>query len=326
MANTRPGIYFRRLLLILPLILILLIPLNAAAEGATAAVVMTADYLQVEFLGKTFEAEMSRDGELLQDLTAISPDGTNQMVIYQGTRVLDKNLQAVKLIRVTESSMPPLAKDEAGVSRAYSFEPSGTHFTRPIDITLGYGIDQVPRKIVSIGVAYYSEERGWVKLETGGTLATAGQAAGAADHFSTFAVIARRSPAVFQLDNLSVTPTVERTWSAVPFLVCIGQKARITVEAANEGGMAGNCQAILNLNGQEAGRQGFDLNPDQCRELTFNLEGLAPGDYSVELGGLREDLTVKRLYNVYEISGFALLLAAIISALVMGLRQRRLKR
>lgn len=283
----------------------------------------TPDYLTVDFLGNIVKGEISSNGALLDQLVATGPNGSNQMVISRGTIALDKDGQIVKLLQITQTAMPPLSKDQVAVSQAYSFGPAGMTFSQPIKIFLGYIPDQVPQKIVSINLAYYNADKGWVDLQEGATLATSGQASGSVNHFTTFAVIARRAPATFQVSNLMIIPSKEKIWGAVPFIVIIGQKVELTAEVNNGGGMAGTYQGILKLSGQEAGQQALDLNPDQSGKLYFTLEGLSPGHHTVEIGGQSGEFTTTTLYNVFEMTGCFLLLGSIISGLVLFLKRRR---
>ena len=279
--------------------------------------------LKVNFLGNTFSVEISEEGALLEQLVAFSPDGVNQMVIPQGTIALDSNGRIVPIIDVKETGMPPLSEDQVGISQAYSFQPSGVNFSQPITITLGYGVNEISQGISSVGLAYYSDSDGWIILPTGGALAALGQSTGIVDHFTVFAVIAERAPASFYLSNLEVSSYTEKIWETVSFVITNGQRAHLNVDVVNDGGMPGIYQGTLKINGRDAEDRYVMLNPGQEGKLFFNLHGLEPGHYTVEIGGLQGELTVQRLYNYYGISGFSLLLVSAVSALVIFVRRRR---
>jgi hypothetical protein len=293
-----------------------------SSSTSTPVTLPQSNYLTVNFLGNIFRKEISKDGALLEKLVAYSPDGSNHMVIPQSSITLDKDGQIVKFIQVTGTNMPPLTESQVGVSPAYSFEPTGVTFSQPITITLGYGLNQVTQKITSISLAYYTLSKGWVDLDSEGTIASAGEASGSVNHFTPFAVIARKAPANFQLSNLSVLPSKTKVWGTIPFVVITGENATTTADVINNGGMSGTYQCFLKLNGQTVSQQDVTLGPSQSHHLSFSLSGLNPGHYTLEVGNLSNEFTVSRVFNFAEIIGFILLLAAVIWAIVLWIKRR----
>jgi hypothetical protein len=281
------------------------------------------EYLTVNFQGNIFRTEISGNGAVLSQLVAYGPSETNKIVIPEGTITLDKDGQIVKFIQVTATTMPPLTEDRVGVSPAYSFEPSGITFSQQITITLGYGMDQVSMKISSITLAYYSPNEGWIDLQSEGTRTASGEATGSVNHFTPFAVIGRKSVAAFQLSNLVIKPSQNKIWGVIPFVKITGENTGLTADVTNVGGMAGTYQGILKLNGENVAQHSITLNPGQTSQLSFDLKGLGPGHYVVEVGNLRGELTTSRVFNFFEIIGFIILLASAVWGIVLWIKRYR---
>jgi len=151
----------------------------------------------VDFLGKITTQLTTSDGRLLGSLEAPSPDARHILILDEGTRTVDSQGEIVTLIEIrpaVEVLAPPQNKRLVGT--AYNFEPSGIVFDKPVHLTLGYDVNQLPQNVTSVKLVYYSSESGWISLEPeSGRVAEVGRASAAVDHFTVFAVLAEVSPA-----------------------------------------------------------------------------------------------------------------------------------
>lgn len=100
------------------------------------------------------------------------------------------------LIEIRQAAeVPTLPQNKELVGTAYNFEPSGIVFDKPVHLTLGYEVDQLPQNVISVKLAYYSSQSGWVSLEPeSGRVAEVGKASADVGHLTIFAVLAEVSP------------------------------------------------------------------------------------------------------------------------------------
>jgi len=77
-----------------------------------------------------------------------------------------------------------------------------------------------------------------------------------------------------------------------PAAVSPNQELRISVILANSGQAAGSYQAVLSVNGQPEGSRAVTVSPGSSRELAFQVQRVAPGTYTVTLGGQEGQFTV----------------------------------
>jgi VCBS repeat-containing protein len=148
-------------------------------------------YFTVDLLGKITKEQISSDGRLIRSLEAGSPDGTHLLQMEMGMRALDDEGNIVTLVEIRLAEIPELPSDTVLVGHAYDFGPSGTVFDKPIRITLGYDVAQLPEHVASVALAYYTTEAGWTNLKSeSGSLAELGRLTAPTDHFTIFAVLA----------------------------------------------------------------------------------------------------------------------------------------
>lgn len=280
--------------------------------GTIAEVVPEIDYFTVDFQGRITRVPVSSEGAIQNSIYAPSPDGAHLFTMPQGTITLDKVGNIIKLITIRDTQMPSLNETQVSLGLAYDFEPSGVTFSQPVVITLGYDLNQVPNKIESINLAYYSES-GWIGLAgLPGTIAEAGKVSAPVQHFSTYAVIAKKLPASFRASNLVIKPSENTYWQGLPFIIVKGDKAEISVEVLNNGGVNGDYTGVLKLNDKAFSQQVITLIPDQNGKLIFNATDLKSGNYRVEIGGLTGTLSSTLWINWWLLSGLIIALAAVI--------------
>ena len=184
----------------------------------------------MDFLGKITKELADSDGRPIKRMEAPSPDGIHLVEIEAGTGASDNASNVITLIEIRETWAPELPENTQLVGKAYEFKPSGTVFDKPIKLTLGYNANELPDEVISVGAAYYTIRDGWIYLETEATsVAELGKLTAPVNHFTVFAVLAKvtmpqlppeptptpepepgKVPALFSLNNLSITPSVSR--------------------------------------------------------------------------------------------------------------------
>jgi uncharacterized repeat protein (TIGR01451 family) len=299
----------------------------------TEPVITEVNYFTVDFLGKITKEVAASDGRPIKRMEAYSPDGASLLEIEADTQATDNATgNIITLLEIRETETPMLPENTVLVGKAYEFKPSGTVFDRPVKLTLGYDVNELPDRLVSVGAAYYTTENGWTYLETeAASVAELGKLTAPVNHFTVFAVLATvypeppppeptppekpkpepepeplpAVPAQFTLSNLSITTTVTRVFENFSYIVRTGEEATITVDVTNQGGLSGSYVAILIINGAERESKEITLAPGQTQTVSFTITGNEPGDYNVVIGDLTGDFLNKVWINWWLIAGSA---------------------
>ena len=251
----------------------------------------------VDFLGEITGGPVSEEGELLQDIVAMSPDQVHVIEIDKGTHAYSSNGTIVTYIKIREAeTIPALPIDTVLVGKAYEFSPSGTVFDKTIRLTLGYDVDSLPSGITSLDAAYYTAEGGWTYLAgvTSG-VAELGRVTAPVEHFTIFAVLAKVSeleltPAAFKLSNLSITPSERKFFTGVSYFIKTGETATISVDVTNEGQQEGVYSATLKVNDRDIETKQVALSPGETQTVSFTFKADERGHYYIQIGDLSGDL------------------------------------
>jgi len=256
----------------------------------------------VDFLGKITTGPISVRGEMLQDIVAMSPDGTHVIEFEKGTRAFDSENTTVTYIEIRETEAPELPDNTVLVGKAYQFNPSGTVFDKSIRLTLGYDVESLPLQFTTLGTWYYIEGEGWAYLEseTAGP-AELGKIRTPVDHFTIFAILAGQEPpprpAEFKLSNLSISPFERKFFTAVTFFIKTGETTAISVDVTNEGQQAGVYSATLKVNDRGIETKEVTLSPGETRTVSFSFTADERGRYTVQIGELNGNLDYELWIN-----------------------------
>lgn len=264
----------------------------------------------MDFLGKITRETADSYGRPIKRIEAPSPDGIHLLEIEALTSASDNASNIVTLIEIREAPAPELPENTRLVGKAYEFNPSGTVFDKPIRLTLGYNVNELPDQVTSVGAAYYTTKDGWIYLETETTsVAELGKLTAPINHFTVFAVLAKVAitpeitppteptpeteptiiPASFNLSNLTITPSVSKFFDKISYIVRTGEEAIITVDVTNNGGQPGSYAVVIILNQTERERKEITLEPGQSQTVSFTVTGNEPGSYTVFIGDLTGD-------------------------------------
>lgn len=80
-----------------------------------------------------------------------------------------------------------------------------------------------------------------------------------------------------------------------------GQQLSATIKVTNVGGVEGSYTAILKINGFEIDRKTVKLSPRSTETVTFVFVRDLPGNYDVEIGGLRRSAIIKVAKAEFEV-------------------------
>jgi uncharacterized repeat protein (TIGR01451 family) len=298
------------------------------------------NYFTVDFLGLITKVQATDDGRPSVNVAAPSPDGKHLLEIeaLTGATALD---ETVTLIEIREAQAPALPEGTQLVGKAYEFRPTGTVFDKPVKLTLGYNISDLPENVKSVGLAFYSPGEGWTYLEAeSSNVAELGKLTAPVNHFTVFAVLAQVTPpkepeptptptptpqplpASFNLSNLSITTSEYHFFPGLHYFVRTGKDAVITVDVHNTGEQAGIYTVILKLNGEERESKDITLQPGKSGTVTFDTKGNEPGDYTVVVGSLNGEFESKLWINWWLIVG-TIALIILIRYIIWYIMQRR---
>jgi hypothetical protein len=273
---------------------------------------ITTQFFTVVFDGRVTRVSISPAGAVEEAVKASSPDGRHTLDISSGTIAHGRDGNPINLIQINETQIPQVPDGKVAISKAFDFKPDGVIFSKPVVISLGYDINQLPKNIASVDLAYYSADLKWVELKAkSGSVAEAGKASSLVDHFTTYAVLASKTPAAFKAKNLCISPSSTRTWGIFAFAVRTGTNANVSVDVVNEGGQKGNYLAVLKVNGKEIEKKSVLLEPNLGSKVHFELVGMSQGHYSIEVGGLTGEFRGTLWINWWLIVGVILGTAAV---------------
>ena len=278
--------------------------------------------LTVDFLGEITETPMTRSGILCDDCVAPSPDEMHLLEIEENIKVLDSEGKVVTLIEITEATPPSLPASTVIVGSAYNFSPSGITFSKPVNLTLGYNVGDLPEDMLAISMGYYSSEDGWTELETKSSqVAEVGSLTGTMDHFSVFAILADLPS--FELSDLSITPSRTEIWDFLTFAVRTGEEAVITVDVVNTGNHEASYTVSLEVNGEiKATQEIIKLAPGLSETVKFTISGNEQGQYEIVVSDLSGELTSSLWVNWWLIGDILAVVAVIVLLAAWWYRKR----
>jgi hypothetical protein len=303
-------------------------PAVVQTDGPTPTPTPTAiperNYLTVDFLGEIAKGLLSIDGSLVDTLVVISPDGTHILQFQAGTRIVDSAGASVTSIIVREADqMFQLPSDLKIVGSAYDFEPSATVLLGPVNLTLGYDVNQLPKNLATVSLALYAGGSTWTDLSTvTSPLSESGRIMASIQHLSTFAVIAKVSPANFKLSDLMIITSPSSNANQIVFFKRSGQEATISALVTNKGGLPGSGNITLKLNGTKRETKSINLEPGQSQEVTFTVADIAPGRYDVAVNELTGEFSSMIIIN-WLLIGFLVLIFLILAGIIIIVARRR---
>jgi len=294
-------------------------PVGGGGAGGGGAAV---EYLTVDFLGEISKMRLDDNYRLRDTLIALSPDGRLSLEIEEGTLALVDG-KPIYLVEIREAEeCPPLPGDTIAAGKVYDITPSGATFDKDVILILSFNPMELPENTVSVTMAYYVSDEGWVELESEqGGVAELGSMTTAVSHFTPFAILAKLAPpaptpapappsppptlpaAHFVASGLTIEPSVREIWELITFVTRTGESITISANVANDGGQEGVYIVELKLNGETVDSKEVTLAAGESQQVSFTLPGMDYGRYAVEVAGLSGEFTVSRRINWWLIAG-----------------------
>ncbi|MFC1916258.1 CARDB domain-containing protein [Chloroflexota bacterium] len=226
------------------------------------------------------------EGRFTEDITAMS--GDNKVKLYIPRNTIGKNRAGSILssIRIKEEGDPPVPPSHSKViSLIYDIGPGGATFDPPIDLIIKYDESEIPEGVAekNLVVAWWDKTAGeWIELESTvdpetHTITTK------VSHFSVFTVMARTSPASFNVADLSVTPGEVEP----------GENVIISAIVTNTGDLTGSYEATMKIDDIVAQTKEVTLDGGGSETISFSITPNTAGEYSVNINGLLGTYTVK---------------------------------
>jgi uncharacterized repeat protein (TIGR01451 family) len=292
-------------------------------------------YLTVDNDGKITKKRLDSNDRLVQTLLGPNPEGTNSLLIEQGTQApsVDGKRYYLIVIRELEDDEIPLLPEDTMAAVAVNITPAGALFDKDVVLTLGF--NQLSGNALSATMYYYDDTNGiWIPLES-----EPGEPGGVAEltmsaalrHFTIFGVLVGLTPplppapepAHFAASGLNIATSGERIWEPVTFVTKTGESATITASIANDGGQEGSYTVELKINGETVDSKVVTLGVGQSEQVSFTLSGLDYGQYEVEVAGLSGAFTATRTINWWLIIIIIIAVGLISWGVVWGIRRRR---
>jgi len=192
--NIKNKVVFALLLLCL-----VLFQLVGCAEASTAPLVtdgsgLSTYQLEIDLFGTKNEFPVDSQGKLKTEVNLSSADGRISLYLSEGTLLLDKEGEPLKVIDVAiDPNLLTPPEDAYIVGAVYDFRPEGADFNPPIKLTLSYDPEELPEGIRErdVYIACYQDGE-WEKLlyksvDTGSHKVTT-----QIGHFARFAVLASK--------------------------------------------------------------------------------------------------------------------------------------
>ena len=258
--------------------------------------------LTVNTPGSVTTALLKPDGTLLQSLIIADPSFNIILGLDSGTKILCTDDRVPERLGVTLSEEPPpVPEGFAAVSPVYDLiayipgrvpdspgVPRPVTFDPPITLQISYDPEELPENASSVFIAYHDEEEGWTQLEPPSDFVAAVGIAGAqVSHFTPFVVMTDlvALPARFEVRNLDINP----------IQVMAGENVTISALLVNIGGLRGEYNLVVNIEGLLETSQVIRLTPGQSQVITFTITPGSPGNYQVAIGDSRGNFGVEAI-------------------------------
>ncbi len=186
-----------KVVFVLLLLCLVLYQLVGCAEASTAPPVtdgsgLSTYQLEIDLFGTKNEFPVDSQGKLQTKVEISSADGRISLSLNEGTLVLDKEGEPLKVIDVAiDPNLLTPPEDAYIVGAVYDFRPEGADFNPPIKLTLSYDPEELPEGIgeSDVYIACYQDGE-WEKLLYKNVDTGSHEVTTQIGHFARFAVLA----------------------------------------------------------------------------------------------------------------------------------------
>lgn len=217
------------------------------------------------------------DGVLKDGRELRMEDGNASLVIPPQTRMLEAGGGVLKQITAQILTLEESPEGNLEILRAYALGPEGAVFNPALTLTIRYSPEELPPRSSEDGLFLgYFDDQQWVKLDS--RVDTESKTVSAnISHFSHFALLASikpLSPAIFEVESLTITPAEVKA----------GGPVKVQAVIVNNGEMKGSYGTVLRINGEIEDRLVIELGPGEAGEVVFQVIKNEPGEYRVKVG------------------------------------------
>ena len=244
----------------------------------------------------TVSSSASADGVLWEEIVALSVDIKLELIIPDGTTVLNANGYPPSSITVATLGEPGESPDgKSIVGNVYNLTPEGITFEPYAILKMYYDESTLPDGVSEESLLITTRNPlfpDWQVID--GTIDTGTNCITSyITHFSDYTICAGANPAEFTVSQLALSSTE----------INPGGQATIDATVVNEGGVAGTYEANLEINGTVVETRNIDVNAGSSGVVTFTFSPDEPGQYVVRLGGQQKTVTVTQplapaLFNI----------------------------
>ncbi|MFC2004635.1 hypothetical protein ACFLUY_00245 [Chloroflexota bacterium] len=255
--------------------------------------------LRTNVLGDERTVEIEADGTLLKPLSLTDPNDHFLIDVDKGSRITSSDDVPITQIEVTivEESIafPGNAVTLSSIYKVTGYidelEIPRINFDPSARLTILYDPRDLPENAFPPFVANYTEEQGWMRLETPpGSFFEVGKARALIHHASLFAVMAELVPpplplpAEFEVSNLTISPRTAQ----------LGKPVIISLTIANESAVTGSYEIYLIINGIVRAVKEITLDGQSIETVSFEVSNLTAGKHQVKIAGLVGEFQIIR--------------------------------
>lgn len=225
------------------------------------------------------------EGILWETVTALSVDIQLELVIPEGTKVLNANGYPVHSITVATLADPDDAPDSMSyIGNVYDLLPEGTVFDPPATLRISYDEGALPQDINEANLCIYTwneTSEQWEPLscvvDTENNHITS-----QISHFSRYSILAGTQPAAFDIKSLTITPEE----------IFPGDPVTVSAYVHNNGDLAGTFESSLTLNGSVEQTRNVTLAGSESITIKHTFTAGDPGTYLVAIDNRQGTFTV----------------------------------
>ena len=288
--------------------------------------------------------EVEKSGGTSKSCTVLFSDAGLSIYMEKGTEILTTNDEVPERIVVTVSETAPSPPEGFMiVSPVYNIDAytrdgksDSATFNPPIQLSLGYDLANLSGGATDIFIAYYDDELGWVQIgDTSDIVALDGKAAAMVSHLTPFAVLAK--PANSTQVTKPVQPPIPArieilSIEMLPKQARVGERVIAKIRLANHGGLNGERNLLLTVDGEIVRSQTITLRPGEEQSVGLSIIAGEPGTHEIAIDGIIKTLIVTKNtpsliwdndYFIYNCIIAGCLLALAIAEIFMLRRKRK---
>jgi uncharacterized repeat protein (TIGR02543 family) len=228
---------------------------------------------------------MNDEGVFLVDTSVESEDGLVKITFPKGTIYRTSNGQPGHYITIQKLDPPSSAPtNTAFICFSYNIGPNESTFSLNAYLTFFYSDSMVQAGVAEEKLIIITWQDGkWIELEGCVVDPVKNTITVPLTHLTSFTVIAHTTAASFVASGMTITPAE----------VYPNEDITVSATITNAGDLTDNYTAVLKINGMSDQTETVTLKGGESQTITFTVTPTAAGSYTIQLGGLTGEFTVK---------------------------------